>query len=238
MSPLEIAVAVLATTVGALVQGSVGFGLNLIAAPILVILDPAFVPGPALAAALVLTLLIGWRERASVDVGGLRWGILGRVPGSMVGALVVLVLPERGLALALAAAVLVAVAVSAGGWNLSLTAPTLFGAGAMSGLMATVTSIGGPPMALLYQRETGPRVRGTLSGFFLFGGVLSLVLLAIIGRFGVEEVRRSAVLIPGLLVGFALSKRTAPYLDRGYTRVAVLMLSSASAAAVIVRYLL
>lgn len=238
MSPLEVAVAVLAMAVGALIQGSVGFGLNLVAAPILVLLDPIFVPGPTLAAGLVLTVLVAWRERASMDVRGMRWAIVGRVPGSMLGAFVVLVLPPEELALALAAAVLVGVVVSAGGWHLPLRPPTLFGAGATSGLMATVTSIGGPPMALVYQREGGPRVRGTLSGLFVLGALLSLGLLAAVGRFDVEQVQRSGVLIPGVLIGFAASKRTAPYLDRGYTRPAILLLSSASAVAVLLRYLL
>lgn len=238
MSPLEIAVAVAVMAVGALVHGSVGFGMNLIAAPILVLIDPAFVPGPMLVAALVLMLFVTWRERASMDVRGIRWAIAGRVPGSVLGAFIVLVLPRNELALALAAAVLVGVIVSAGGWHLRLHPPVLFGAGATSGLMATVTAIGGPPMALVYQREGGRRVRGTLSGFFLFGACLSLVLLAGVGRFGVDELQRAAVLIPGLLVGFAASKRTAPYLDAGYTRPAVLLLSSASAVAVVVRYLL
>lgn len=238
MSPLEITLAVAVMAVGALVHGSVGFGMNLIAAPVLVLLDPAFVPGPMLVAALVLMVFVAWRERASMDVRGIRWAIVGRVPGSALGAFIVLVLPQHELALALAAAVLVAVIVSAGGWHLPLQAPVLFGAGATSGLMATVTSIGGPPMALAYQREGGPRVRGTLSGFFLFGACLSIALLAAVGRFGVDEVQRAGILIPGLLMGFAASKRTAPYLDAGYTRPAVLLLSSASAVAVVVRYLL
>lgn len=238
MSGLEISVAVLATLLGALVHGSVGFGMNLIAAPILVLLDPAFVPGPALVAALVVTVLVAWRERNSMDVRGVRWAIVGRVPGSVLGALIVVVLPQQELALALAAAVLIGVVVSAGGWYLPLRGPTLFGAGATSGLMATVTSIGGPPMALVYQREGGPRVRGTLSGFFVLGACLSLVLLAVVGRFGVDQVQRAGILLPGLLIGFAASRRTAPYLDSGYTRPAVLLLSSASAGAVFVRYLL
>lgn len=238
MSGLEISVAVLATALGALVHGSVGFGMNLIAAPILVLLDPAFVPGPALVAALVVTVLVAWRERNSMDVRGVRWAIVGRVPGSVLGALIVVVLPQQELALALAAAVLVGVVVSAGGWYLPLRGPTLFGAGATSGLMATVTSIGGPPMALVYQREGGPRVRGTLSGFFVLGACLSLALLAVVGRFGVDQVQRAGILLPGLLIGFAASRRTAPYLDSGYTRPAVLLLSSASAGAVFVRYLL
>ena len=48
-------------------------------------------------------------------------------------------------------------------------------AGAASGVMGTATAIGGPPMALVWQRNSGARLRGTMSGFFLVGSAMSLV---------------------------------------------------------------
>lgn len=103
--------------------------------------------------------------------------------------------------------------------------------------MGTAVSIGGPPIALLYQHETGPRIRGTLSAFFLIGVSLSLVGLHLIGRFGWQEILIALSLVPGILLGFALSRRLTHLLDRGYVRRAILVFSAVSALAVLVRHL-
>ena len=54
-------------------------------------------------------------------------------------------------------------------------------AGATSGVLGTATAIGGPPMALVWQRKSGARLRGTMSGFFLVGSVMSIAALAATG---------------------------------------------------------
>jgi len=111
-------------------------------------------------------------------------------------------------------------------------------AGAASGFMGTVSSMGGPPMALLYQRAEGPRMRGTLSGFLGMGAVLSLLGLAAVGRFAGRELMLAATLLPGIALGFAVSHFLAPWIDRGRVRPAVLALSFAAALAVLARTLL
>jgi uncharacterized membrane protein YfcA len=219
--------------VGALVQGSVGFGLNLIAAPVLALVDPGLVPGPALASAFVLTLLIARRERASIDVRGVRLAMIGRVPGTILAAVAISSLPQRGLAVFFALLVLAAVAMSASRWHFRPTTRTLLGAGALSGFMGTATSIGGPPIALVYQREQGPTIRATLSGYFVLGSILSMAVLAVIGEFGGREIGATAALVPGLVCGFLVSRRTTRLLDRGLARPAILLESTASALALL-----
>ena len=220
--------------VGALVQGSVGFGLNLIAAPILALIDPTLVPGPALASAFILTILITRRERASIDARGVRWAMVGRVPGTILAAVAISSLPERGLAVFFALLVLLAVVMSTLRWHPRPTTGTLLGAGALSGFMGTATSIGGPPIALVYQREQGPIIRATLSGYFVLGSILSMAVLALIGEFGGDEILATAALVPGLLCGFWLSRQTTRLLDRGYARHAILVVSAGSALTLLV----
>lgn len=233
-----MALASVAVAVGACIQGSVGFGLNLIAAPVLIAIDPVFVPGPAAFLSLVLTILVAHREREAIDVRGVGWALVGRVPGTVAGALAVASLNERGLGIVFSLLLLVAAAMSAVGYRLRPTPRTLVGVGLVSGFMGTTTSIGGPPMALVYQEASGPTIRGTLAGFLAFGIVLSLIALALIGRFGARELGASVFLVPALLAGFALSRWTAPVLDRRHMRTAVLATSAASAIAILARQLL
>ena len=82
-----------------------------------------------------------------------------------------------------------------------VTRSALFSAGIASGFMATAAGLGGPPVALVYQRAPGLRLRGTLAAYFIVGTVISLGALALAGRFGAEEFRLSAFLVPGTVLG-------------------------------------
>lgn len=226
-----------ATLFGAFVQGSVGFGHNLIAAPAMAFVDERLVPGPAILGATLLTALMLVRDRSGVHLGEVRTALVGRIPATVVAAATVAFLPEQGLAVLFAVLVLLAVAISASGVHLRPTPPRLLGAGALSGFMATTTSIGGPPMAMLYANEEGRRMRGTLAGFFLVGSFLSVGALVAAGTFGIEALQLSVVQVPGIVIGFSASSVGARRLDAGHTRSAVLAVSVVGAVSVLVKTL-
>jgi uncharacterized membrane protein YfcA len=229
MTSWQLVVVLLVSATGAFIQGSVGFGHNLVAAPILALVDERFVPGPAIASAAVLTALMAYRDRRDLHLGEIRIAVVGRIPATILAAVTVALLPAEPLAILFAALVLVAVGITAFGPQLRPTRRNLLVAGALSGYMGTATSIGGPPMAMLYAGEHGRRLRGTLAGFFLIGIVLSLSALAVTGSFGREEVLLSALPVPGVVVGFLSSGVGTRWLDAGRTRPAVLVVSALAA---------
>ncbi len=238
---MTAAAAVLASAVvalGGVAQGSIGFGIGMLSAPFLLLIDPRLVPGPLLCAAGVLITLLTAREWHDIRFGDLVWSVPGRFVGTAVAVAFLGTIPSDRLALAIGIMVLLAVGVSVLGIEVPLNRRTSLGAGALSGFFGTVTAAGGPPIALLYQRERGPVVRGTLSAFFVIGVVISLAGLALAGRFGGTEVRLSLVLMPGALVGYLVSGRVRRYLDRGWMRPAILAVSFAAGAVVVVRDLL
>ncbi|MGD8727732.1 MAG: sulfite exporter TauE/SafE family protein [Gemmatimonadales bacterium] len=220
--------ATLVVTIGATLQGSVGFGLGMFAAPLLILIDPRFVPGPLLCTAVVFTLLLTHRERHGVHFADLKWSLTGRIVGIAAAMLALSVVPGERVAVLSGSLILVAVGLSASGLHLTIAPASLVGAGALSGLIGTAVSAGGPPMALLYQRETGARIRGTLSMYFFFGVTMSLAGLSFIGRFGWDEIVLACWLLPGALFGFVISRRAAQVLDRGAIRTAVLLVSGLS----------
>ena len=77
-----------------------------------------------------------------------------------------------------------------------------------------------------------------MSGFFWIGTIVSLVALRLIGRFGAEEISLALVMLPGVLIGFFASRLTTAFVDRGYTRYAVLMVAAVTGLLVIVRQLI
>ena len=235
---LSLTDAVLAATaiaLGSLVQASVGFGAAVLAAPLLLLIDPSFVPGPMICAGLVLTSLIATRERAAVDIRGVAWALVGRVPGMLAGLLVLLWLPKTTLELVIAGLMLLAVALASLGPRIKPRRGTLFVAGIASGVMGTVASVGGPAVALVYQHAPGPTLRGTMAGYFIFSSSISLVGLSAVGLLGKHELLAALVLVPGVLVGFVLSRWTHKVLDGGHTRPAVLALSAIAALGVVLR---
>ena len=236
MSPFEIAAAVVVMAVGAAVQGSVGFGMNVVAAPILIQIDPDMVPGPLLAASLANTLLIALRDRSGIDRSTLSWALLGRVPGTALGAfLLVEVFSQWSLSVFLASVILVGVALSVTPIRLPRGRSIIAVGGFVSGVSGTSTGVGGPPVALTLQHVEPRRLRGTLSVYFLVAASLSLVFLAAWGEFGTTHLLAVAVLVPGQVFGYLVSGRLVRFLDRGYTRPALLVISVAAALSLLIR---
>ncbi|MEO3857587.1 sulfite exporter TauE/SafE family protein [Acrocarpospora sp. B8E8] len=161
MSGWAVTVVALAIVVASCLQGSIGFGMGMVAAPVVAIVDPGLLPGMLIMLAVVLTLVVTLREREAVNLRGAGWALFGRVPGTVAGVWLVAVLPQRWLALLLGAAVLVGVVLAIGGWAPDPTRRTTAAAGAVSGLLGTATSIGGPPMALVWQSSSGAHPHAT-----------------------------------------------------------------------------
>jgi uncharacterized membrane protein YfcA len=238
MTLIEVLVVTVAIGVGSLVQGAAGFGANLLAVPVLVLVDPGLVPGPALVSAFVLNVLVARRESGVAHIGETFWALAGRVVGTVIGVAVLAAVAADDIGLFVGLVLLSSVLATVSGWELSPTRPVVVGAGVASGFMATTVAVGGPAIALVYQRSTGPVLRATLARYFVIGTAFSIVALAVGDQFGRDALNDGLVLLPGTLAGFALSHRLAAVLDRGWTRTVVLALTVASAIVVLVDWAL
>jgi uncharacterized protein len=219
-------------------QASIGFGMGMLAAPIVAIVDPGLIPGTLIMLATLLTIFVVVREHQEIDLGGTGWALVGRVPGTIAGALLLAALPERALAMVLAGVVLVGVALTSFGWIPAPHRRNLVLAGATSGVLGTATSIGGPPMALVWQNTTGARLRGTMSGFFLVGSLMSIGALTVSGAVDGQTVSSFAVLMPAVAVGFGLSRLVNHLLDPQRQRWVAIVISAVGAIVLIVRQLI
>lgn len=237
VTPAEVAVAWLLVTLGATVQGSVGFGLAVVSAPLLLLMNPIFVPGPLLLAAMLLTFLISYRERHEVIRRDVAVGMLGRILGTIPAAYVVSILPQELFNALFASMVLLAVLLSLRGWHIRPTPVNVLAASTLSGFTGTIAATGGPPMALVYQREEGPRIRGTMSSIFLVGTVVSIAGLWWAGRFGVVQLVLGLFLYPAVYIGFRISRTTSQVIDRAHSQPAILAVSTLSALVIFARVL-
>lgn len=235
VSPIELAVALVLATLGAMLQGSVGLGLAVVAAPILMLFNPLWVPGPMLLAAMLLVILIAYRDRAHILPGDVVIATCGRTLGTIPAAYAISLLPGEIYDLTFSVLVVAGVLLSVSGWHIARTPVNVLFSGIFSGFASTLSAVGGPPMALVYQHDRGPSVRGTMSAIFILGTIISIAGLWWAGHFSQTQLLMGLALMPGILIGFTLSRHTAARLDRRHTRPAILIVSALSALAILIR---
>lgn len=220
---------------GAFLQSLIGIGFVMLVAPFLVLHNPAFVPVPMLLIGTFLPLLILWRDRSAINFTGIKAAVVGRIFGSMLAVWVITIISQSTFMLIFGGLVIVTVLLSVHKFNIHPTAVSVGIAGFFSGLMGTLAALGGPPMAIVYQHERGDVIRATLSGFFVLGTLLSLSFLGLAGKVGMNDFKLFALMIPGVLIGFYLSRYAVDFIDRNYMRTALLSVSFLAGILVIIK---
>ncbi|MBA1148878.1 sulfite exporter TauE/SafE family protein [Ectothiorhodospiraceae bacterium WFHF3C12] len=238
LSTSALGAAALMVFLGALVQTSVGFGMAVVAAPILYLIEPRMVPVPLLVMITAISAYSLWRTYSHLHLAELSSAFVGRIPGIAL-AMVLLSYSSGGvLPLLIGLSVLSMVAASLTSIHFTPTRNRLFVAGLASGFMGTATAIGGPAMALVYQHADGERIRANLSAYFLLGALMSLCGLALIGRIGEAELLLSAGMLPPTVAGMLAGRFAVRFLGPAVVRPAILGLSSIAGCAVVLEWLL
>ena len=235
MSPADLIAATLAVIAGSVVQVASGVGGGFIIVPLLAWIDIRLVPAPLVFASLALSGLMALREWHAVDWRHIPTILAGLAPGSLFGAWFLASVPLDDLGLVFGGVILLGIVVTGSGRHIPLNRWTGALTGAYSGAMGTSSGIGAPPLALLYQDQSGDRIRATLAVLYTLASLIILVMLFAFGKFGVREIQSGLLLVPGFVLGYLLASRWTPRVDRGYARTAVLVVSGLAAIALIVR---
>jgi uncharacterized membrane protein YfcA len=233
-----VALVAVTLVLGATIQGLVGLGLGLVSAPVVTILDPSLMPELMLILAALLPFLTLIRSHDQIDWRGLAWVLSARLPGTAIGVWFLALFADRYLGVAVALMVLLAVALTIRAVEVPVTPVNLSVAGLISGAAGTATSIGGPPVALLYQHRSPEQIRSTLAVLFTAGATMSLAGIWIGGHFEVRLLLLALLLTPCLAVGALLGHRLQGVFPDSRIRYAVLTVCAASAIVLLLRSLL
>ena len=225
----------IAMVIGATVQGTVGFGQNLVVVPVVALLVPEALPAALVFAGTPITIAMAVREHHGIDRRGLAWMTAGRVPGTLAGLVIVVTLSASALGALAGGVVLVAAVASAIAPRLPATAPAALVAGTASGVFGTAAAIDGPPMALLYQHHPGPELRPTLAAAFVVGSVMTVTGLVLAGEVAGWQIALALALFPGIAAGFLLSRPLTRMLHGRSLRPAVLAVAGLTGVAALVR---
>lgn len=228
----------LAVGIGAFVQSSIGFGIAVVSAPLVVVVEPQLMPVSLMVCAIFLPfvqLASGPREISWQPLG---WSLVARLLATPLGIVIVAVTSADAIALIVGVLILVTVAVSVRAVDIRPTRGSMLTAGAISGVSGTAASIGGPFMALAMQHEPPHRLRATLAVFFIVGTGVSLAGLALAGQVTPEQLRAGITWWPFVVAGHLMAGPVRSRLDARALRRVVLAFCVVASLGVIIRTLL
>lgn len=231
----NLAVSTIVITLGSVLQASTGLGAGLVTVPLLALISLELIPGPLIFASLALSSLMAYRGRTSINFLNVKTLAAGLIAGTALGTLSISAVPLDRAGILFGALVLLAVAITAAGIRIRFSRANLLGAGALSGFMGVTASIGAPVLAILYQHEEARTLRATLAFLYFVSSIMMVAFLHVGNRFGARELELGLCLIPGFLIGYFLAAPIAKLLDKGYSRIAVLAISTVSAVVLIAR---
>ncbi|MFN3201551.1 MAG: TSUP family transporter [Bradymonadia bacterium] len=219
------------------VQGTIGFGFAVVSVPVLSLVDPSLAPVPQLLVTMPLALSMVWRERHAIELSGVGWLLAGRIPGALVGLALLKLANARTLDVLIALVVMSAVVVMSTGRGIPRNRVTEFLTGVTSGAMALVSSIGGPPIALLYRNAPGATLRSSLAAVFSVGVLITLVTRGAAGEISRSDLVLGACLLPAMFLGLKVSNSLKGRVEGTPLRIGILVVASLAALGLLVRAL-
>jgi len=235
LEPLAIVLPIAIMAIGSAFQASVGIGMALFVVPLLALVDQSFIPGPMLLAGVILALMTAYRERKAIDVPALRSSLVGLVVGTIAGAVALRFASGPLLGKTFGVLVLLAVFLSLTGYRFTATRRSLMIAGGAAGVMGAMVGIHGPAISLVFQNAEPRVARGMLGAFFSVAYLGAVAALAAFGLFGLPQIVRAVILLPGVVAGLIVAPHIAPYIDGARLRLIILAVAATSALVLLVR---
>lgn len=222
-SPWLTLTVVVAVFLGAMVQNTLGIGFGMVASPALLVLEPRLVPALAIMLGFSSSCHDLFVSRQQLDMRHCTYSAMGRMLGTVLGVATLVFLvtdtASRTFALVFASLLLVSVAMSLAGRHLRIfriTTVSLLFFSSISGLFGTLISVGGPPIALLYQNERPEFARPHLQFNISIGSLFAMIGLSLGGFVESLHVLSMALLLPVVVLGVWLTRRFKHLVKKNY----------------------
>jgi uncharacterized membrane protein YfcA len=101
--------------------------------------------------------------------------------------------------------------------------------------MGAMVGIHGPPISLVFQNAEPRVARAMLGAFFSMAYLGAVAALAAFGLFGIPELVRAGILLPGVVIGLVVAPRLARHIDAKRLRFIILGIAVASGLTLVLR---
>lgn len=217
------------------IQMAVGVGLALCMVPLLTLVEPSLTPAPsALAAFVVMAAMVRGRTGLIVP-REMGFGAAGLFVGTLIGVLLLFLIPTKALPQVFGALILVAVALSVVGLRLRPIPRDILGASLLSGVMGGMSGVHGPLIGLVYAGQDPDRVRATLGLYWMVAYGLLIAMHLAAGRVTLATLGSAVALLPGIALGVALAPLIVRHVNRERMRIGLLAIAAASGLVLILR---
>ncbi len=197
----------------AFVRGLSGFGFALILAPLLLLLlNPV--------AVVVTNLFLGFFSHIGIVLWSLKRIELKRIypmlasslPGIPLGVCIINVAAPSLLKIVIGAVIIAFAIPMAIGFRRTINNERLGSgiAGFLSGILASSTSLGGPPIVLFMHNQGWSKqaIHPSLAAYFMLLTTFALIALYVSNQVHVETIATAASLLPAMLIGVIVGVRT------------------------------
>lgn len=214
---------------GCFIQSVIGFGMGVVVSPFILLIQPSLMPSAILLIGMFTSAIVWYQYRSAFSPHILIFACLGRMPGTLIAAYVLMVISANQLEIVLGFTVLLAVILSIVKLRLVPTSLNLVIAGFISGVVGTATGIGGPPLAILIQDEEPESIRANLAAFFCLTGAVSLIALHYSGRFTMADFTLCLWLLPAPIIASFMAYKLRNKINKQVVHYGVLIICSLSA---------
>ena len=226
---LHLLCAIVIITLGACVQGILGFGLGLLTMSLL----PLFwgIPhavGTLSPLGVILTLSLTYRLRGHINWSDIKWSLIPMPFGVMLGIGILSHWPNE-IIKALLGVLLIAYVLyslkTPGTQSLEARPLLANTAGFFSGICSGAFGTSGPPILVYANTMNWPRdkFRANLQGFFVTTATLSFVAQVNAGLVNEKTLPKTIAIVPGLLVGAMVGNKLATRIPQALFRRIILV---------------
>ena len=222
MPALETAVIVLAgiALFAAFINGALGYGFSSLTVPVALVFYTSRILNPAVVLVEVVTnfyVLFINREGVAAIWKRTLPIIIGLLPGIGIGALILTSLQPGWIKLATYAVILPLILIQAAGWRRPIRSNWLVGLpfGAGLGVLYSVTTISGPPLAMLFNNQglVKTEFRAGLALVRVVESSVTAIVYYQLGLFTAASENLLGVFVPCIVVGVPLGAYVIRHLD-------------------------
>lgn len=204
--PIDIAVGLVMLFVAGLARGFTGFGMGIVAIPLLSLMMP---PTDAVVIVLLLQVYVSLLN-FQTSVRLCHWPLvnrltIGSIVATPVGSWALIYLSANMLRLCIAVIVLATAVTLAAGYRLKMipSGRKVLALGVASGILNGLAGMSGPPVVAFFLAAplSVAVARASMIIFFLISSILALIPLAMFGKFHLWSMAGSVVGLPVVLLG-------------------------------------
>ncbi len=241
LSLVQIIVTIIAALVGSTVFSTLGFGIGMVAMPVLLlVLDPQAAVVVLNSVEVPLAGLMVWRNRSHLKTREMMPIAVAGLAGALLGAFLLASANEAPLKISIIVLILALTLVTLfNARNLNIPMPSMAGpiVGFLVGVMLTSLAIGGPLLVLFIFTRNWDRhaVRSSLSLHFLFVMPTAVICYAVSGLYTPDRVILTLITLAPVLVGFLLGSKVANTMNEHVFKTAAITIILVTSSVVLLR---